>query len=327
MLTIKIGDLHINGYAALAPMAGVADRAFRELCMWQGAAFCVGELTSAKAVVLGDKKSASLLRVQEREHPMGVQLFGGNADIMAQAALVAAEQSPDFIDINMGCPAKKVLSSGGGAALHKKPKLAQSIVKKVVDAVGYDIPVTVKMRLGTDRQSINVVEMAQRCEAAGARAVTVHARTAEQMYSGTANLSMLKAVKKAVGIPVIANGSVTSAQTAALTYEQTECDFVMVGRAAMGNPFIFYQINAFLKDGVTIPEAPLSKKMLSLLEQAELMIKYKDPYNAMLEVRKHAAWYIRGIKGAAALRQRCFSLNTFEELKELCAEIAQIKEG
>ena len=312
---MRIGNLEIKGFAALAPMAGVADRAMREICMSHGAAFCVGELTSSRGVSLGDKKSAALLSCNDAERPIASQLFGSEPQIMAEAAVKALEFNPDFIDINMGCPAPKVAGNGGGSALMKDILLAEKIVKAVVNAV--NIPVTVKMRTGWDSGHINAVELAKRAEAAGAAMLTVHGRTRMQMYSPGIDYETIANVKKAVKIPVVANGDVINGETAKHMYETTGCDFVMVGRAAQGNPFVFEEINAFLENrSYTAPT--LEERFTVLLEQIELMRKYKDERKALLESRKHTAWYMQGLKGAAALRRDCGEINTVEDIKNIC---------
>ncbi len=315
---MKIGTVEIKGIAALAPMAGVADRAFRELCMGYGAAFCVGELTSAKGIVLGSDKSRELLAVTEKERPMASQLFGCEPKIMAQAAEAAVAYHPDFIDINMGCPAPKVIASGGGSALLKNIPLAAAIVKEVKRAV--DVPVTVKMRIGYDQNHIVAVDLAKALEQAGADAITVHGRTREQMYAPSADWSHIKDVKDAITVPVIGNGDITSAADAARMYEQTGCDMVMVGRGAMGAPWIFQQINAYIDQGIMLPDPPFSQKMALLVRQCEMMCQYKDPYLAMLQIRKHAAWYIKGLPGAAGFRSQCGQIQSMEDLKQLAAQ-------
>ena len=316
---MMIGKLKLDGYAALAPMAGVADRAMREMCIGFGAAYAVGELTSAKGVSLGDKKSKELLYVSDKERPMAVQLFGSQPDIMADAAKRALEYEPDFIDINMGCPAPKVAKSGGGCALMKTPQLAAEIVHAVQSAV--DVPVTVKMRSGIDSEHINAVELARLCEQAGAHAITVHGRTREQMYAPPVNIDIIREVKQAVNIPVIGNGDIRDANDAAQMYEQTGCDFVMVGRAACGAPWIFSQINAYLSETRVLPAPPLSERLMILQRQVKLMVEYKGERIAMREARRHAAYYMRGLRGAASFRQDCSSLETYDDLKRLCANV------
>lgn len=302
-------------YAALAPMAGVADRAMREVCESFGAAYSVGELTSAKAITLGDKKSASFLERGELK-AFGSQLFGGDPEIMAMAAKVAESCHPDFIDVNMGCPAPKVANNGGGSSLMRSPELAGKIVKAIVDAV--KVPVTVKIRSGWDGESINAVEIAKICEDSGASAVTVHGRTRMQMYAPPVNLDVIRDVKKAVKIPVIGNGDVTDGISAKKMYEYTGCDFVMVGRAANGAPWVFENINEYLLSGTYLPPPPLEKRLEVLMRQIELMKKYKSPTTVILEARKHTAWYMKGVRNAAALRRMCGEIRSFHDIEIIC---------
>ena len=310
---MKIGSFEVNGYAALAPMAGVADRAMREICRTYGAAYCIGELASAKGISLGDKKSASYLKVSEAERPYGSQLFGSDPLVMAEAAKAAESFGPDFIDINMGCPAPKVaISSGGGSALMKDPILAAKIVESVKKAV--NIPVTVKMRTGWDDDSINAPYLAKLVEDAGADAITVHGRTRKQMYAPPVNIDVIQQVKQTVKIPVIANGDIFTPVDAAKMIERTNCDFLMIGRGAMGTPWIFRQINAYLKDGTILPDPPLEKRMLILLDQVDRMVLYKGERTAMMEARKHAAYYMKGLKGAAELRRTSGAINSREDI-------------
>lgn len=312
---MKIGNCEIKGFAALAPMAGVADRAMREICSSHGAAFTVGELTSAKGVCLGDKKSAEYLFCSGDARPAASQLFGSDPALMAAAAVRAEEYHPDFIDINMGCPAPKVAGNGGGSALMREPELAERIVSAVVKAV--HVPVTVKMRTGWDSDEINAPELALRCESAGAAAITVHGRTRKQMYAPGIDYATICAVKRCVQIPVIGNGDVTDGKSARHLYETTGCDFVMVGRAAMGNPFVFDEINAFFR-GYSYTSPPLKVRLETMLRQIRLMQKYKDPYIAMLESRKHTAWYMNGLRGAASLRRMCGEIRCPEDIEAIC---------
>ena len=311
---MKIENLEIKGFAALAPMAGVADRAMREICVEYGAGFTVGELTSSKGVSLGDKKSFELIKCFDPERPIASQLFGKEPETMAAAAKEALRFNPDFIDINMGCPAPKVAGNGGGSALMKDPALAEEIVKQVVNAV--DVPVTVKMRTGWDSDNLTAVELAKRCENAGAKMITVHGRTRLQMYAPGVDFETIKQVKKAVKIPIVGNGDVCDGKSAKFMYEATGCDYVMVGRAAQGNPFVFAEINAFL-GGKEYTPLPLEKRFSVLLKQVNLMHKYKDPHNAILESRKHTAWYMTGLKGAANLRRLCGEISSLEDIERI----------
>ena len=312
---MKIGTIEIKGYAALAPMAGVADRAMRELCRYYGAAFTVGELTSSRGVVLNDKKSAALLTASDKERPFGSQLFGNNPEIMAEAARAALRFNPDFIDINMGCPAPKVAANGGGSALMKEPMLAGKIVAAVVKAV--NIPVTVKMRTGYDNENINAVYLSQICEDAGAAAITVHGRTRPQMYAPGIDYKTIAEVKKSLKIPVIANGDITGGKSAEYMYSATGCDMVSVGRAAEGNPFIFAEINAYFEKK-PYKRPSLEERLKVLKKQILLMSEYKDPHIAMLEARKHAAWYMQGLNGAAALRRMCGEIGSMADVDNIC---------
>lgn len=311
---MKIGNVEIKGFAALAPMAGVADRAMREICISRGAGFTVGELTSSKGVSLGDKKSFSLLTCSDAEKPTASQLFGREPETMAQAARTALEFCPDFIDINMGCPAPKVAGNLCGSALMRDVDLAERIVKAVVEAV--DIPVTVKMRTGWDSDSINAPELAKRCENAGAKMITVHGRTRKQMYAPSAEYKTIAEVKKSVKIPVVANGDIVNGETAKKVYEITGCDYVMVGRAAQGNPFVFEEINAYMT-GKDYTPPTLEERFKVLLDQVELMKKYKNERVAILESRKHTAWYMTGLKGAANIRRMCGEISSVEDIKRI----------
>ena len=309
---MKIKDIEIKGFAALAPMAGVADRAMREICVRHGAGFTVGELTSARGVMQGDKKSARLLECFDSDAVCASQLFGRDPDIVAQAALRAEELNPDFIDINMGCPAPKVAGLGGGSALMKEPTLAAKIVEEVARVS--HVPITVKMRAGWDNDSLNAVELARMCESAGAAAITVHGRTRKQMYAPPVNYDIIRDVKRAVKIPVIANGDVVDAMSAKFMYEYTGCDYVMVGRGAQGNPFVFDEINAYF-EGRNYTPPTLQERFKTCMRQIELMHKYKEPRTAILESRKHTAWYLTGLRGSASLRRMCGEISSIDDIK------------
>lgn len=320
---MNIGNINFSHIAFLAPMAGIADRAFRELCVQHGAAYTVSEMVSSKGLTMGDRKSAELLTLGN-EHPAGVQIFGDDPEIMARAAVKCLEYSPEIIDINMGCPAPKVAMNGGGASLLKNPDLAYEITKAVVNAV--NIPVTVKIRKGWDENSVNAVEMAELIEKAGAAAITVHGRTRTQMYSGTVDYDIISAVKKAVSIPVIGNGDVVDEQSAAIMLEKTNCDAIMIGRGALGNPWVFSRINAYLDECRVLPEPTVTQKMVTMLKHIEKIIEYKGEYTAMREARHHAAYYTKGLRGGAALRKEISSYEHFEQLQELAFKIVKENE-
>ncbi len=318
---MKIGDLEIKNIASLAPMAGAADRAFREICTSYGAAFVVGELTSSKGVSMGDKKSDTLLAISESERPAASQLFGDDPETMAEAAREAMKYKPDFIDINMGCPAPKVSSNGSGSALMKNPELAGRIVKAVQNAV--PVPVTVKMRTGWDSESLNAPVLAKICEENGAKMITVHGRTKQQMYAPGINYDIIKKVKETVAVPVIGNGDVTDAKSALKMLEKTGCDAVMVGRGALGKPWVFEEINTFLKTGEILPEKSIEERMFVLKGHIAKLIDYKGEYIAMREARKHAAWYVKGIRGAAKFRSEIGQIKSFTDLEKLIEKITE----
>ena len=319
---IKIGNVEIKGIAALAPMAGVADRAFRELCIGYGASYCVGEMASAKGLVLGDRKSDELIVTAEQERPMAIQLFGDDPRIMAEAAEKSLRFTPDIIDINMGCPTPKITGNGTGSALMRRPQLCGEIVSAVSAAAG-DIPVTVKMRLGWDNDSINFLEVAKICEQAGCKAITLHARTRAQMYAPSADWSKIAELKKAVSVPVIGNGDIFTADEAMRMLEQTGCDMVMIGRGALGNPWIFRAINALYCHSAPLPEPGIYEKMLVMKKHIDRLVEYKGEYVGMREARKHTAWYLKGFRGAARLRGECAKLNRREDMDELIKKILE----
>lgn len=320
---MNIKNVEFNSIAFLAPMAGMADMAFRELCADYGAGYTVTEMVSSKGLTMGDKKSAMLLTLGEREGKAGAQIFGDNPEIMAEAAVKCLEFKPDIIDINMGCPAPKVAMNGGGASLMKNPLLAGETVRAVSQAV--DIPVTAKIRKGWDDNSVNAVELAEILEKNGAAAIAVHGRTRMQMYSGTVDYDIIRRVKEAVSIPVIGNGDITDVQSAAIMLEKTGCDAIMIGRGALGSPWIFQQINAYLNECRVIPEPSLTEKMTVMLAHIKKIIEYKGEYTGIREARHHAGYYTKGLRGGAKFRAEMGSLESFEQLEEITYRI--IKEN
>lgn len=312
---MQLGVITLPKTAALAPMAGVADRAFREICISYGACYVVGEMASSKGMQYGSKKSAELLEATDGERPMAAQIFGDEPETMAAAARLAAARHPDAVDINMGCPAPKIAGGGSGCALMKDLPLAGRIVRAVSGAV--ELPVTVKVRKGWDDDTVNAVEAACTAEANGAAAVTVHGRTRRQMYAPPVDLEIISAVKRAVSIPVIGNGDVDGVQAAEEMYGRTGCDLVMVGRGALGAPWVFRQIEAWMLRGQRLPEPGPEEKMDTMLRQIRLACRYKGERVALREARKHAAWYLKGWKGAAALRRQAGQLNHYEDLEVL----------
>lgn len=316
---MKIGSLELKRTAALAPMAGVADSAFRQICKEFGACYLVGEMASAKGMHYSDKKTARLLTVREQERPIAVQLFGDEPEILAEAARKALAFQPDVIDINMGCPAPKVAGNGGGSALMKNPALAARITEAVVRAV--DLPVTVKFRKGWDDQSVNAVEFARAIEQSGAAAVTVHGRTRQQYYAPPVDLDIIAAVKQAVSIPVIGNGDCVDIPSVINMYKYTKCDLVMIGRGALGSPWIFRQVDRYLTDGTVLPDPSLPERMQVMLRHIKLICENKGESGGMREARKHAAWYMKGMRGAPAFRKQSGELRTYADAEKLAADV------
>lgn len=318
---MKIKNIEFENIVFLAPMAGIADMVFRELCTNFGAGYTVTEMVSSKGLTMGDKKSALLLTLGKDEKIAGAQIFGDDPEIMAQAAVKCLAFHPDIIDINMGCPAPKVAMNGGGASLMKNPVLAGEIMKAVSSAV--DVPVTAKIRKGWDQDTVNAVKMAEILEKNGAAAIAIHGRTRQEMYSGKADLDIIRQVKSAVSIPVIGNGDIVDEQSAAIMLEKTNCDAVMIGRGALGNPWVFQQINAYLTDCRVIPKPSLAEKMAVMLKHIEQLIEYKGEYTAMREARHHAAYYTKGLRGGAKFRAEMGSLESFEQLQEITYRIVK----
>ncbi len=316
MDNLNIGGVPLKSHAVLAPMAGVSDRAYRELCVRFGAAYCVSEMVSSKALSFNSKKSEELMEISDLERPCGIQIFGDDPKCMADAAKHALENKPDIIDINMGCPAPKISSNGSGSALMKNPRLCGEIVKAVTAVT--DIPVTVKIRKGWDDDSVNAVEVAKICESAGAAAITVHGRTRQQYYKPPVDYDIIKAVRESVSVPVIANGDIDSAEKAKEVMDITGCDLVMIGRATLGNPWIFSQINAFLENpNVKIHTPDLEERLGVMIEHIGKMVEYKGEHMAMLQARKLVVGYFKGMKGAAALRNEAGKIKTLDDLYEL----------
>ncbi|SFH75289.1 tRNA-U20-dihydrouridine synthase [Pseudobutyrivibrio sp. OR37] len=312
---LKIGNVELENNLILAPMAGVTDLPFRLLCKEQGAALCCMEMVSAKGIYYNNKNTESLLTVDERERPVSLQLFGSDPEIMAAMAARIEHRNFDILDINMGCPVPKVVNNGDGSALMKNPVLAGKIIEGMVKAI--DKPVTVKIRKGFDDEHINAVEMAHVAQESGAAAVAVHGRTREQYYSGKADWSIIADVKSAVSIPVIGNGDILDAKDVIAMSEQTGCDGFMIGRGAQGNPWIFHQILHYFETGEMIGKPPMEEMVKTMLRHAKLQIEFKGDYLGIREMRKHAAWYTAGYKGASKLRGRINDVESYDELEQL----------
>lgn len=299
---MKIGKLKLSNPVILAPMAGVTDQPFRRLVREMGCGLVYSEMVSDMGLVYQNERTLEMLRIEADERPVALQIFGSDPEAMAKAARIVARVEPDTIDINMGCPAQKIVKNGEGSALMKTPELACRIMAAVVEAV--DIPVTLKIRAGWSQNSLNAVEMAGLAEKAGIAAIAVHGRTREQFYSGQADWNVIKAVKESVSIPVIGNGDIRSPKDAARMLEETGCDAVMIGRGAQGNPWLFRQIVRYLEDGVLLPGPTLEERIDMVLRHLEMLTEHKGEYIAVREMRCHASWYTKGLRRAAELRLR-----------------------
>jgi len=310
-----IGNVQIDNNVFLAPMAGITDMAFRLLCKEKGCGFVYTEMVSAKGMHYNDKKSKMLTNFCITEMPVGVQIFGSDPVIMAEIAEQLDKTDISIIDINMGCPTPKITKNGEGAALMMKPKLAGEIVRSVANATSK--PVTVKIRKGWDDNSINAVEIAKIAEDNGAKAVTIHGRTREQFYKGCADWEIIAKVKESLSIPVIGNGDIVKPADAKSMLEQTGCDAVMIGRGAQGNPWIFGRITEYLKSGEILPEPTFDEKIEMIIRHMNLLTELKGEKIGVLEMRKHIAWYIKGLKNATQVRQEVYNMSSKYDIVEL----------
>lgn len=311
----KIGNVQMENPFVLAPMAGVTDLPFRTLCKEQGAGLICMEMVSAKAISFHNKNTEALMEIDPSEHPVSLQLFGSEPELMAEVAKSIEERPFDILDINMGCPVPKVVNNGEGSALLKKPDLIVEIVKKVSSAIKK--PLTVKVRIGFENEPVDIVEIAKRVEDAGAAAIAVHGRTRQQYYSGVADWDAIRRVKEAVSIPVIGNGDVDSPQKAEALIKETGCDAVMIGRAVRGNPWIFREMNHYFTTG-EIPERPSVDEVREMiLRHARAQIEVKGEFTGIREMRKHVAWYTAGMRHSAGLRRESNTIASYEDLKRL----------
>lgn len=319
MKHLKIGNVELENRYILGPMAGVTDLPFRLLCREQGAGLLCMEMVSAKAIYYNNRNTESLLEIHPDERPVSLQLFGSDPKIMSEMAKRIEERPFAILDVNMGCPVPKVVKNGEGSALMKNPKLVYEIVSALVKAI--DKPVTVKIRKGFDDDHVNAVEIAKIIEEAGAAAVAVHGRTREQYYSGKADWDIIRQVKQAVSIPVIGNGDVTSPQKADELVRQTGCDGIMIARGAQGNPWIFSEMIHREETGKLPPRPDKDEIRKMMLRHARLQLEYKGEFSGIREMRKHVAWYTKGLKGAARLREKVNAVESLEELENLLTSL------
>ena len=315
----KIGNVRIENPFVLAPMAGVTDMPFRTLCKEQGAGLICMEMISAKAISFHNKNTIALMKIDPCEHPVSMQLFGSEPELMAEVAKSIEDKDFDILDINMGCPVPKVVNNGEGSALLKNPELIVQIIKSVSSAI--QKPVTVKVRIGFENAPVDIVEIARRAEDAGAAAIAVHGRTRQQYYSGTADWDIIRQVKEAVSIPVIGNGDVDSPLKAEALLKQTGCDGVMIGRAVRGNPWIFREMNHYFQTGELLPRPSSEEIREMILRHAALQLEYKGEYTGVREMRKHLSWYTVGMPHSAHFRQ---TINTMEKMDELIRGVQEI---
>ena len=316
---LKIGSVELPNPVILAPMAGVSDLPFRLLCREQGAGLVCMEMVSAKAIAYHNRNTEKLMEINDREHPVSLQLFGSDPDLMAEIAAQIEDKPFDILDINMGCPVPKIVGNGEGSALMKNPKLIGEIITKVSRAIKK--PLTVKFRKGFDDDHVNAVEIAKIAEACGAAAVAVHGRTREQFYSGTADWEIIRQVKEAVSIPVIGNGDVDSPEKAKALLDTTGCDGVMIGRAARGNPWLFHRVAEYLETGKLLDKPSGEEIKAMMLRHARMQVACKGDYTGIREMRKHISWYTTGLPGSAKLRGKINSVESLQEMEALLQEM------
>jgi len=309
---MKIGNLNLDNRVFLSPMAGVTDLPFRLICKEQDCGMLYTEMVNAKALCYDDKNTKKMLKIEDEEHPVAIQIFGSDPEYMGGAARVLNSYPNEILDINMGCPAPKVVKNGDGSALLKNPELAAKVLRAVVE--NSEKPVTLKIRKGWDDTCINAVEIAKIAEDCGISAIAIHGRTREQYYSGKADWDIIRQVKENVSIPVIGNGDVFEVQDAINMLNQTNCDAIMIGRGAQGNPWIFKRINHYMQTGEILPEPTLEEKIETAKKHLKLAVEEHGEYVAVREMRKHIAWYLKGLRNSARVRDEINKIESYEEV-------------
>ncbi|HBF4082724.1 tRNA dihydrouridine synthase DusB [Clostridioides difficile] len=313
---MKIGNLELKNKVFLSPMAGVTDLPFRLICKEQGCGLLYTEMINGKALCYDDENTKKMLKIEEEEHPVAVQIFGSEPEFMGRSAEIMNDYSNEILDINMGCPAPKVVKNGDGSALMKNPKLAEEVLRAVVK--NSKKPVTLKIRKGWDDNSVNAVEIAKIAEDCGISALAIHGRTREQFYSGKADWDIIAEIKKNLSIPVIGNGDVFTIEDSINMLDKTGCDAIMIGRGAQGNPWIFKRINHYMNTGEILPEPTLNEKISTAIKHLKLAVEEHGEYVAVREMRKHIAWYLKGLRNSAKLRDE---INKIEDYQEVVSKL------
>lgn len=318
---MNIGNVSLDNRVFLSPMAGVTDLPFRLICKQKGCGMLYTEMINAKALCYDDENTKKMLKIEEEEHPIAVQIFGSDPEYMGKAAAIMNEYPNEILDINMGCPAPKVIKNGDGSALMRNPKLAAEVLTAVVK--NSEKPVTLKIRKGWDDDSVNAVEIAKIAEECGISALAIHGRTREQFYSGKADWDIIAEIKQAINIPVIGNGDVFEVQDAVNMLEKTKCDAIMIGRGAQGNPWIFNRINHYMKTGEILPEPTLEEKINTAIRHMNLAVAEHGDYVAVREMRKHIGWYLKGLKNSAKYRDQINKITDYKEVIAMLEEYVQ----
>lgn len=318
---MKIGNLQLDNEVFLSPMAGVTDLPFRTICKEKGCGMLYTEMINAKALCYDDENTKKMLRMEKDEHPVAVQIFGSDPEFMGKAASIMNQYPNEILDINMGCPAPKVVKNGDGSALMRNPKLAAEVLTAVVK--NSEKPVTLKIRKGWDDESVNAVEIAKIAQECGISALAIHGRTREQFYSGKADWDIIAEIKQTIDIPVIGNGDVFEVQDAVNMLEKTKCDAIMLGRGAQGNPWIFNRINHYMKTGEILPEPTLEEKITTAIKHMNLAVAEHGEYVAVREMRKHIGWYLKGLKNSAKYRDQINKITDYKEVIAMLEEYMQ----